>query len=190
MLIETAPATEKRLWTYDELLAEMPESNAPSELWDGELIMAPMPSYRHQEIAYRFGRILGDWVTERNLGKVMCLPIDMVLSPHRAPQPDVSFVTQERLHIIQRALMGPADLVAEIISPGGRTRDRIEKRDLYEQYGVKEYWIIDPEAETVDVLFLEEGQYRLAVRGCRGESAASRLLDGFVVEVHRLFTGD
>lgn len=190
MLTEAAPATEKRLWTYDELLTEAGESNQPSELWDGELIMAPMPSYSHQEIALRFYELLNSWVRERKLGKVMGLPIDMVLSPHRVPQPDISFVSNERRHIIQRALMGPADLVAEIISPGGRTRDRIEKRDLYEQYGVKEYWILDPEAQTVEVLSLQEGQYKLAVRATVGEHAASRLLEGFAVAVDVLFAKD
>lgn len=186
----TQSEIEKRFWSYDELLAEMPESNQPCELWDGELIMAPMPSYYHQEIALRFYRLLDEWVRPRKLGKVMGLPIDMVLSPHNAPQPDVSFIAKERLHIIQRSLMGPADLVAEIISPGGRTRDRINKRDLYEQYGVQEYWIIDPEARTVEVLFREEGQYVLAVRAARGETVASRLLSGFTVDVDRLFRED
>ncbi|HSH37671.1 MAG TPA: Uma2 family endonuclease [Chthoniobacterales bacterium] len=190
MLTQTAPGTQNRLWTYDELIAERPESNSPCELWDGELIMAPMLSFYHQEIALRFYRELHDWVAERKLGKVMGLPIDMVLSPHRVPQPDITFVSKERLHIIQRSLMGPADLVAEIISPGGRTRDRIEKRDLYEQYGVREYWIIDPEAQMVEVLALEGGQYTLAARAVTGEAAASRLLHDFQVDVSRLFVRD
>lgn len=112
MLTETAPGVAKRIWSYDELVAELPETNQPCELWDGEIIMAPMPSYYHQEIALRFYRALYDWVSERKLGKVMGLPIDMVLSPHRAPQPDVSFVSKERVHLIERVLMGPADLVA------------------------------------------------------------------------------
>ena len=190
MPTQVAPADPKRLWTYDELLAEIPESNKPCELWDGELIMSPMPSFFHQEIAFRFGRMLHDWVAPKKLGKVMGLPVDMVLSPHRVPQPDVSFVSRERTDLIQRSLMGPADLVAEIISPGGRTRDRIEKRDLYEQYGVKEYWIIDPEALTVEVLALQNGQYTLVGRASRGEAAASRLLEGFGVDVDRLFADD
>jgi Uma2 family endonuclease len=125
----------------------------------------------------------------RELGKVIAAPIDMVLSPHRVVQPDVAFIAQERLGIIQRVIMGPADLVAEVVSLGGRNRDRIEKKDLYEQYGVKEYWIIDPEPETVDVLFLEAGRYVLAMRCKSGEKAASRLLQDFEVAVSYLFHG-
>jgi Uma2 family endonuclease len=78
----------------------------------------------------------------------------------------------------------------EVISLGSRHRDRIEKRDLYEQYGIKEYWIIDPEAQTVEVLFLENGRYRLLMRATVGQSAASRLLPGFESSVDSIFFGE
>jgi len=184
----TAPAA--RLYTYDELVAEMPETNQPSELWDGELIMSPTPSFYHQEIVMRLAQLLHDWVRKHKLGKVVCAPIDMVLSPHRVTQPDVVFISKERLGIIARAINGPVDLAAEVISLGNRNRDRIEKRDLYEQYGVKEYWIIDPEAQTVEVLHLENGRYQLVMRCTAGQKAASRLLPGFELSVTSLFGGE
>jgi len=179
--------TEGRLYTYDELVAELPETNRPCELWDGKLIMSPAPSFFHQEIALRFYRQLYAWVSERALGKVIASPIDMVLSPHRVTQPDVAFIARDRLGIIGRVINGPVDLAAEVISLGNRNRDRIEKRDLYEQYGVKEYWIIDPEAQTVEVLFSENGRYRLLMRCTPGQTAASHLLAGFEVVVTALF---
>lgn len=183
-------ADRPRLYTYDELVAELPESNQPCELWDGELLMSPTPSFFHQEITFRLQRALHDWVASRKLGKVVGAPIDMVLSPHRVVQPDVAFIAKERLHLIQRVIVGPADWVAEIISLGGRNRDRIEKRDLYEQYGVKEYWIVDPEPETVDVLALVNGRFELTMRGAAGQRVASRLLPGFEVAVDHLFHGE
>ena len=176
-----------RHWTYDETVACLPESNRPAELWDGELTMSPTPSLEHQQIVLRFARLLQDWTEPRSLGEVFIAPLDMVLSPHRVTQPDIGFVATARLDIIQRVLRGPADLVAEVLSLGSRTRDRIEKRDLYEQYGVREYWIIDPEAQTVEVLFLEAGRYQLAQRSRPGETAESRLLPGFHFEVDGLF---
>jgi Uma2 family endonuclease len=178
---------EHRRYTYAELVAEMPETNQPHELWDGELVMSPTPSFSHQEIVFRFQLALYDWVSKRQLGKVVGAPIDMVLSPHRVVQPDVVFIATARLSIIQRVIMGPADLVAEIVSLGGRNRDRIEKRDLYEQHGVMEYWIIDPESETVDVLALKDRRYELAGRSHFGETATSRLLTGFAVSLDSLF---
>jgi Uma2 family endonuclease len=190
IVVEASPPAvpePQRLYTYDELAAEMPETNQPHELWDGELIMAPAPFFDHQKIVLRFYRRLDDWASSRNLGEVITSPIDMVLSPHRAVQPDVAFIAKERLSIIQRVIMGPADLVAEVVSLQGRSRDRIEKRDLYEQHGVKEYWIIDPEAQTVEVLALVNGRYELVQRSLPGETASSRLLPGFEVSVADLF---
>ena len=190
--VESSPPAvpkARRLYTYDELVAEMSETNQPHELWDGELIMAPAPFFDHQKTVLRFYRRLDDWVSCGNLGEVITSPIDMVLSPHRAVQPDVAFISKERLAVIQRGIMGPADLVAEVVSLGGRNRDRIEKRDLYEQHGVKEYWIIDPEPETVEVLALVNGRYELVKRSHYGETATSRLLAGFDVSVGYLFRG-
>jgi Uma2 family endonuclease len=176
-------------YTYTQLCADLPETNQPCELWEGELIMSPAPSFFHQEIALRFYRHLHDWVARFHLGKTIAAPIDMVLSEHRVTQPHVAYIAQERLTIIQEAIMGPADLVAEVVSLGGRHRDRIEKRDLYEQHGVREYWIIDPESESVDVLALESGAYQLVMRCGPGQVAASRLLRGFEIPVDYLLRG-
>lgn len=175
-----------RRYTYAETCAEFPETNQPCELWEGELIMSPAPSFYHQKTAFRFQRSLHDWVEAQKLGEVVGAPIDMVLSEHRVTQPDVAYISRERLDIIERVIMGPADLVAEVISLGGRHKDRIEKRDLYEQHGVKEYWIVDPESRTVDVLFLEHGAYQLVMRCGPGQAALSRLLPGFGMNVDEL----
>ena len=178
---------EDRRWTFEELAKELPESNLPTELWDGELVVCPAPSFPHQKIVFRFRKILDAFVTGHQLGETVCAPIDMVLSARRATQPDVLFVSAARMNIVHQRIMGAADLVAEVISPDSRRRDRIDKRDLYKQYGVKEYWIIDPEAQTVEVLFLEAGQYRLIGRWQPGEKAKSRLLKGLIVEVDQIF---
>ena len=175
-----------RRYSYDTLMAAMPETNQPLELWDGELIMAPAPRFEHQQITLRFYRSLYDWVAAHDLGVVTTAPIDMVLSPHRVVQPDVLFIAKERLSVIQGAIYGPADLAAEVVSLGTRNRDRIEKRDLFEQHGVKEYWIIDPESKTVDVLYLVNARYELAMRSNPGQTAKSQLLPGFEVSVQSL----
>lgn len=176
----------RRRYTYNELLAELQETNQPCELWDGELIMSPAPSFYHQEVVFRFSHWLYDWVSKRNLGKVVNGPIDMVLSPHRVIQPDVVFISSDHFGIISKTINGPVDLAVEVISLGDRNRDRIEKRDLYEQYGIKEYWLIDPEAQTVEVLHLENGRYQLFMRSIPNQTAASKLLPGFEVPVTAL----
>jgi Uma2 family endonuclease len=182
------PASWKnRRWTFDEMAAEMPESTLPTELWDGELIRSPAPSFLHQKILDRFHDVLKAWVRQHRLGDTAVAPIDMLLTTRRATQPNVVFISNKRLGIIKERIMGAADLVAEVISPGSRRRDRIDKRDLYEQHGVQEYWLIDPEAKTVEALHLEAGTYQLVGRWHPGQRARSRLLKGFEVPVSPLF---
>lgn len=148
--------------------------------------MSPAPSFFHQQIVARLYKLLDVWVEQHRLGTAALAPLDMVLAPHRAVQPDVIFIANERLGIIGERVEGAADLVVEVLSPATRRRDRLDKRDLYEQHGVKEYWLIDPEAGTVEVLFLAGGEYQLVGRWSEGQ-AASRLLKGFQVPVRNLF---
>ncbi|MBI4026741.1 MAG: Uma2 family endonuclease [Verrucomicrobia bacterium] len=187
---KAAPPGSRKYHTYDELAAILPESNCPTELWDGELTMSPSPSFYHQEIVARFYEGLARWVRQHHLGKVVVSPIDMVLSPSWCVQPDVAFISNARLSIVQRVIRGAADLVAEVISEGERQRDRMDKRALYEQHGVQEYWIIDPEPRTVDVLRMENNQYRLVGLWRDGEVASSDLLAGFTASTTVLFTGE
>jgi Uma2 family endonuclease len=183
------PGAAPRRYTYAQLRAELPETNQPCELWEGTLVMSPAPSFCHQKVVLRFYKALDAWVLAHGLGEVVVAPIDMLLSEHQTNQPDVAFIARDRLKIIQDAIVGPADLVAEVLSLGSRTRDRIEKRDLYEQHGVKEYWIIDPESESVDVMFAERGTLQLAMRCGPGHTAQSRLLPGFQITIQELFHG-
>jgi Uma2 family endonuclease len=174
---------EPKLWTYDELCEKLPESNQPMELWNGELIIFPSPDVDHQYSIGGLYSAMRAWVLERDLGQVIMAPFDMVLAPRQVVQPDIVFVAKARLGLIKRILRGPADLVVEVLSPRSHNRDRIQKRDLYEQHGIKEYWIIDREAGTVEVFFLTNGEYKLAGRWRAGEKAKSRLLKGFSVAV-------
>jgi Uma2 family endonuclease len=185
---EQVAASDKR-YTYQEALAEFPESNRPQEISDGKFIVAPVPRFEHQQVVARLQRIFADWVTGRDLGWVVFSPIDMVLSPHRAVQPDIVFVGKERRGIIRGAIYGPADLVVEVISLGSRDMDQINKRDLYSQHGIREYWLVDPESESLDVLWLERFSYEVTMRCKRGEVAKSTLLAGLQVDVSTLFDG-
>lgn len=170
------------------MLAELPESNEPTELWDGKIIVSPSTSFFHQELVDRFHDHLKRWVRSHQLGKTAVAPLDMVLSPNQAAQPDVIFISSRRLEIVQNGrVRGPADLVAEVISPQSRRRDRIDKHDLYERHGVREYWLIDPETRTVEVFHLDAGTYQMVGRWQSGEMAVSRLLPGFEVPVTALF---
>ncbi len=174
------PKTE-RLWTYAEMAAELPETNLPTELWDGEIVMSPAPHPDHQRVVARFYKKLDRFVEERGLGEVLFSPVDVVLTPHRSVQPDVLFVAKSRRDIIQNQVNGVPDLAMEVISEGSWRRDRIEKKALYEQSGLPEYWIVDPERRALEVFVLVDGSYQLQGRGAGAEKVGSKLLPGFEI---------
>ncbi len=163
------------------MVAELPETNTPLELWDGEIVMAPAPKPDHQEIVLNFATRLKAFVGRKKLGKVFVTPIDVVLSQRRVVQPDIVFISTAHQTIIRDHIGGVPDLLVEVISEGSWRRDRVEKKNLYEQFGVAEYWIIDPESKIIEVFTLDKGTYRLHARAELGETAASKLLTGFSV---------
>ena len=176
----------KRRWTYDEMVAELPETNLPTELWDGEIIMSPAPHPDHQRIVARFYKKLDRFVEERELGEVLFSPIDVVLTRHRSVQPDVLFVSKLRRNIIQKQVNGVPDLAMEVISEGSWQRDRIQKKALYEQFALPEYWIVDPDSRSIEVFALVSGSYQLHGKGSGKEKIGSKLLMGFEVSFSEL----
>jgi Uma2 family endonuclease len=169
----------RRVWTYDEMVAELPETNQPVELWNGEIIMSPAPHPHHQEIVLNFAQTLKEFVTPEKLGKVYVSPLDVVLTQRRVVQPDVLFISKARLDIIKNYIDGVPDLAMEVISEASWQRDRIEKKALYEQSGLPEYWIVDPDSETIEVFALIKGVYQLHSRAVGAQTAKSKLLPGF-----------
>ena len=141
--------------------------------------MPPSPRAQHQTIVLRAAKALDDFVTSRKLGRVFTSPLDVAFAPRRVVQPDVCFVSRANLKIVQDWIRGAPDLVVEVISEGTWRKDRVEKKALYEEYGVREYWIIDPKAGTIEVFELEEGSYKLSCKTIGNEAAHSKLLPGF-----------
>ncbi|HEY9174667.1 MAG TPA: Uma2 family endonuclease [Verrucomicrobiae bacterium] len=171
----------KRLWTFDETVAELPESNLPMELWDGELIRSPTPVPNHQRVVSRFFKLLDSFVAGKELGEVFLSPLDVILTPTRVIQPDVFFISKARLKLVTDRVRCAPDLAVEVISQGSWKRDRVENKDPYGQHGVREYWIVDAEAQTIEVFALERVAFKLASKAEVGETAASKLLPGFKV---------
>lgn len=172
-------AKAQRRWTYDEMVAELPETLQPTELWNGEIVMSPAPHPNHQEIVLNFAQRLKDFAGKKNLGKVYVSPVDVVLTQKRVVQPDVLFISKARLGIVKNFIDGVPDLAMEVISETSWQRDRIQKKALYEQCGLPEYWIIDPDSETIEVFALIKGVYQLHSRGVGVQPAKSKLLAGF-----------
>jgi Uma2 family endonuclease len=145
-------------YNYNDYLL-LPEGKR-YEILDGELFMVPAPNVRHQRLSKKLAVALIGHTEARGLGEILYAPCDLLLSEENIVQPDILFVRKERLGIVGEANITDApDLVVEILSPGTRNKDLELKRKIYARFGVQEYWIVDPEADTVEVLVWSELGY-------------------------------
>jgi Uma2 family endonuclease len=141
-----------------------PDDGKRHELIDGDHFVTPSPNTKHQRIIRKLLTALDTFVTRHRLGEVFAAPYDVILSEVDVVEPDLLFVAASRSAIItQKNIQGAPDLVVEILSEGTRKTDEIIKRKRYEQFGIKDYWIVDPELETIKVYRMtEKGYVRVA----------------------------
>jgi len=189
---ETAerPSTSTVRFTYEDHCL-YPDDTKRHEIIDGNEYVAPAPNTFHQRIIMRLSAQMHNHAQENDLGEVFTSPIDLIFSDTDVVQPDVLFVAKERAAIVEHhGLTDAPDLVVEVLSESNRRHDEIRKRRLYERYGVREYWIVDPALEQVKV-------YRRSDGGGFGEKTehsrehggtlAPPLLPGLVVSLEELF---
>lgn len=175
--------------TYEDLLL-FPDDGRRHELVDGQHLVTAAPHARHQWVSQNLNRLLDRHVVEHGLGRVYYAPVDVVLSDADVVQPDLIFIRAARLTIVEAVVRGAPDLVVEIASPASRRADEVLKRDLYERAGVPEYWLVDPEAETVKVYRRGEGAgyARARLLAARdGDRLDSPLLPGLQIELEQVF---
>lgn len=138
-------------WTWAEFARLPDQGSRRSEVIDDELYVTPAPTPWHQQAVTRLIEILGPFVREHDLGEVFPGPIDVIFAEGDYLEPDLVFVGRDRLELVSdRGIEGPPDLVVEILSPSTASRDRGIKLDRYRLYGVAEYWVVDPDAGTVE----------------------------------------
>ncbi|HHT9119750.1 MAG TPA: Uma2 family endonuclease [Candidatus Hypogeohydataceae bacterium YC41] len=173
-------------FTYQDYL-HLPEDRR-YELIEGELFMVPSLLTYHQEVSGNLDFIVREFVKKRGLGKVFSAPTDVVLSNEDVVQPDIFFIEKGRLGIIkEKNIQGAPDLIVEILSPSLRYRDKVHKKKLYQKYGVKEYWIVDPQKRQIEHLWLEEGGYRtIGIYGLE-DTIESPMLKGLKVMLREVF---
>ena len=144
--------------TYEDLRS-FPDDNLRREIIDGELFVTPSPVPRHQAVVVELASALLLYQKQHG-GQVYPAPMDVFFSDTNVLEPDVLFLRAERLPgtDAQKVVAVP-DLVVEVSSPSTRRRDLSLKKDLYERFGVAEYWFVDIEAERVEAYRLREGRY-------------------------------
>jgi Uma2 family endonuclease len=133
-------------------------------------------------------RKLDQFVLEKNLGEVFFAPIALLVDDYNAPQPDVMFVSNKNTNAFgDDVLVRAPELVIEILSPSTMVDDRYRKRKLYERFGVKEYWIIDPKNQSIEVLALKESSYDIISFAAEKGTIRSNVLEGFTLDLKEVF---
>ena len=144
--MQTATIDKSKVWTVDDFLL-LEESNLPCELINGELFMSPAPRPDHWRTQRRLFRFL-DRVTRED--EIFMAPIDLFIDHKNVFQPDLAYISEKnKSFITERGIEGPPELIIEIISPSNSFIDRNRKKKCYLEFGVKEYWIVDPANKTV-----------------------------------------
>ncbi len=177
--------------TYQDLL-RLPEDHLRHELIGGEHFVSPSPAVKHQRIVLNLARILSSFARAHRLGEAMVGPLDVLLTEHDVVEPDVLFVSAARANRVQeRYVDGAPDLVVEVLSPSNRKLDRTKKHRLYETHGVPEYWIVDPEVESVEVYRAATPGGPLALAGslapAAGDTLETPLLPGLRIPMSEVF---
>jgi Uma2 family endonuclease len=174
-----------RPMTYEDYAA-LPDDGRRFELINGELVVAAAPNAKHLVASKRYYDYLNAFIEAGDLGMVFYAPYELKYSEYDAVQPDLFFVRRDRLGIVQLDYMTEApDLVSETLSPSNWRYDLVTKAAIYARLGVREYWIIDPENETILVQVLRDGVY-VSVTSDDG-IARSEILPGFAIDPKVLF---
>ena len=177
----SAGSVPKR-YTYPDL-ARFPDDHLRREIIDGDLIVNPAPGTRHQSAVVAISAALFNY-SRASFGKVLSAPYDVVLAPDNVVEPDVIFIRSDHLDRLgAKYPEGPPDLVVEISSPSTRRLELVGKRELYQRFGVPEYWYVDLQVERVEVYVLEEGRYPAPAIKYAGEMLEPARLPGLSVPV-------
>ena len=173
--------------TYDQYCL-LPEDGNQYELFDGELVMTPSPNTRHQRIVGQLHAELLAYVSKHSLGDVFVAPLDTIFDQYTVLQPDILFVSRERVaEVVKERIEGAPDLVVEVLSPSTFHKDLRRKMHVYSQFGVREYWIVDPEEQTIERYERVGEKLEPARRFSSHETFQSPLLPGFELEVRSIF---
>ncbi len=164
----------------------LPE-RAPYQLIDGDLVMSPSPNQEHQGIISNIGAELWTLVKLHRRGRVFLAPMDVYLSETEVFQPDIIFISRDRLDIVKEKVHGAPDLVMEVLSPSTAYYDLVHKKAVYEAAGVREYWIVDPKEKTIEIFVNGEKGFQSIARMTTSGIVRSTILSDFVVRLDDVF---
>ncbi|QWK13064.1 MAG: Uma2 family endonuclease [Aquificota bacterium] len=174
------------LFTYQDYLNL--EEDKRYEVLEGELIEMPAPSTVHQKIIWKLSRFFMVYQEEKGLGDFYLSPVDVILAEDVVVQPDIVFISKDRLDIVKdKGIFGAPDLVVEVVSPSTFKKDTEDKRRIYAQFGIKEFWLVFPEERGIEVLELKNGVYEVVSYAFEKGKVCSKILEGLCIELEEVF---
>ncbi|MCA9965627.1 MAG: Uma2 family endonuclease [Anaerolineales bacterium] len=192
-----APSAETRIvvmpprqgeWTYDDY-QQLPDDSFRYEIIKGHLYMAGAPKPIHQQLILNLAfAIMTLLQAGKEKGRVYVSPIEVIMGDWATPvQPDLLFIREEHLDIVAESkIEGVPDLIIEVLSSNWR-HDRVVKYEAYAEAGVAEYWIVDPEGQTVETFVLRGHAYALVKQFGLDDQIHSEVLPSFAAKVSDLF---
>jgi Uma2 family endonuclease len=181
------PLNNTQLSTWEDYLA-LPDDGLRYELLEGVLCMVPSPSRIHQEIVGQLHLQIAQHLKYRNLGKVFIAPFDVKLSDTNVVQPDLIYLRSENLGILtEQNICGVPDLVVEVLSPSTAVRDRLHKMSSYAKFGIKEYWVVWPREQIIEVLSLENGIFQTQKVLTTADVLTTEIIPGLEIKLCELW---
>jgi Uma2 family endonuclease len=194
MAITTAQPTTERLIVDWEGYLSLPDDLTHYEIIDGEVIPLASPTLKHQMVSRELFKRLDALTTARKLGQILYAPFDFVVrrAPVRTRQPDLFFLSRERLHDWAQLQEQPRlefapDLVIEILSPSETYTYWSEKLQDYYVLGVPEVWLVDTDKRAIEVQVREAGGYRSLGWFAGEQAVASQVLAGLELKPAEVF---
>lgn len=186
--MQNIKTVEPLISIYD--LEAIPDDGKIYELFEGELSVAKAPSLKHQEIITQFAIILGIYLRQNPIGDIWITP-GVIFDEYNSAIPDLAFIAKERIPPIASGIhiVGAPDLVIEIMSPGSENvrRDQVIKRQTYSKFGVKEYWVVEPLVEVIDISRLQGNVLASVGEFRNADEISSLLLPGLSFTVKEVF---
>ncbi len=177
---------DKSTYTAEDYM-KLPEG-APYELINGKLTFMPSPKYPHQDASGNLFAVLWFFVKKHKLGIVSHAPMDVHLDKKNIVQPDILFLSNERMDRRKDWIYGAPDLMVEILSKGTKKKDQQTKLALYEKHGVLEYWLVDTDKRTVETYIAKEGKLIKNALLSVGDELAAEVVPGFKIPVSDIFS--
>lgn len=151
-----------------------------AEVINNTIYISPVPSFEHQRIITYLARLIDAFAAENNIGVAVVSPVDVYFDNNNILQPDIVFLTNRSLKLVTAGkIMGTPELIVEILSPGNEKHDLEKKKFIYEKFGVKEYFIINPASKVVITYYLVKNKFirQLSLKGKLNSNLLNKIFE-------------